>query len=253
VDWSAKDALVIAVLNDIVSQRSRWGFWKCFHRLRADGHSWNHKKVHRIYCALKLNLQRKAKKLGITSERQPLGVSEELNCVWALDFLRDTMYNGRSFRTLNVIDEGNREALRIECGTSIPSGRLVRVMEQLLEVYGKPQAIRLKNGPEMTSHGFTEWAEHHGIQLLFIQPGKPNQKAFIDRFNKSIRTDLLDASLFNSISEVQKAAVVWLMDNNEYRPYESPGDVPPVAYKPKVFKQDVSNFKLSTCQGGQRR
>lgn len=195
---------------------------------------------------MKVNLQRKAKKRTITRERQPLGVSEELNCVWALDFLRDTMYDGRPFRTLNVIDEGNREALRIECGTSIPSGRLITVMEQLLEVYGKPQAIRLKNGPEMTSKGFTEWAEHHGIQLLLIQPGKPNQNAFIERFNKSFRTDLLDASLFNSISEVQMAANVWLMDYNEYRPHESPSDVPPVAYMPRVFKQDVSSFKLST-------
>jgi putative transposase len=179
VDWAAKDTPMIAVLNDIVSKRSRWGFWKCFHRLRADGHGWNHKKVHRIYCAMKLNLQRKAKKRVITRERHPLGVSQELNCVWALDFMRDTMYDARPFRTLNVIDEGNREALRIESGTSIPSGRLIRVMEQLIEVYGKPQAIRLDNGPEMTSQGFTDWAEQHGIQLLFIQPGKPNQNAFI--------------------------------------------------------------------------
>lgn len=145
VDWTAKDAPVIAVLNEIVSKRSRWGFWKCFHRLRGDGYGWNHKKVHRIYCAMKLNLQRKAKKRVVARECQPLGLAQELNCVWALDFMRDTMYDGRPFRTLNVIDEGNREALRIECGTSIPSGRLVRVMEQLIEVYGKPQAIRLDN------------------------------------------------------------------------------------------------------------
>jgi putative transposase len=98
----------------------------------------------------------------------------------------------------------------------------------------------------MTSQGFTEWAEHHGIQLLFIQPGKPNQNAFIERFNKSFRTEVLDANLFNSISEVQMAADVWLMDYNEYRPHESLGDVPPAAYMPRVFKQDVSSFNLST-------
>jgi putative transposase len=121
------------------------------------------------------------------------------------------------------------DALLIECGTSIPSGRLVRVMEQLLEVYGKSQAIRLDNEPEMTSQGFTEWTEHHGIQLLFIQPGKPNQNAFIERLNKSFRTEVLDSNLFNSISEVQMAADVWQMDYNEYRPHESLGDVPPAA------------------------
>jgi putative transposase len=246
VDWAAKDALVIAVLNDIVSKRSRWGFWKCFHRLRGDGHGWNHKKVHRIYCAMRLNLQRKAKKRVMRRERQPLGIAQELNCVWALDFMRDTMYDGRPFRTLNVIDEGNREALRIECGTSIPSGRLIRVMEQLIEVYGKPQAIRLDNGPEMTSQGFTDWAKRHGVRLLFIQPGKPNQNAFIERFNKSFRVEVLDANLFDSISEVQAAADDWLMDYNEYRPHESLGDMPPAAFRPRGFRQDVSSFELST-------
>ena len=108
-----------------------------------------------------------------------------MNQVWALDFMRDTLYDGRPFRTLNVIDEGNREALRIECGTSIPSARLVRTMNQLIEVYGAPQAIRMDNGPEMTSDTFTEWAKEKGITLLFIQPGKPNQNAFVERFNRS--------------------------------------------------------------------
>lgn len=246
VDWAAKDAPVIAVLNEIVAQRSRWGFWKCFHRLRADGYGWNHKRVHRVYCAMKLNLQRKAKKRVVTRERLPLITHGEVNRVWALDFMRDTMYDGRPFRTLNVIDEGNREALRIECGTSIPSGRLVRVMNQLVEVYGKPQAIRLDNGPEMTSDGFTDWAKEQGVQLLFIQPGKPNQNAFIERFNKSFRDEVLDANLFNSITEVQAAADVWLMDYNEYRPHESLGNVPPAAFLPRVFNEDVSSFDLST-------
>ena len=246
VDWAAKDAPVIAALNDIVSKRCRWGFWKCFHRLRGDGHGWNHKRVHRVYCAMRLNLQRKAKKRVVTRERQPLEAPPELNGVWALDFMRDTMYDGRPFRTLNVIDEGNREALRIECGTSIPSGRLVRVMEQLIEVYGKPRAIRLDNGPEMTSQGFTDWAQRHGVRLLFIQPGKPNQNAFIERFNKSFRVEVLDANLFNSISEVQMAADDWLIDYNEYRPHESLGDVPPATFKFRIFNQDVSSSEPST-------
>ena len=195
---------------------------------------------------MKLNLQRKAKKRVVTRERQPLGVAEELNCVWALDFMRDTMYDGRPFRTLNVIDEGNREALRIECGTSIPSGRLVRVMEQLIEVYGKPQAIRLDNGPEMTSQAFTDWAEMHDVRLLFIQPGKPNQNAFVERFNRSFREEVLDANLFNSIAEAQEAADVWVTDYNEFRPHESLGDKTPMEFRPRTFKSGISSFSLST-------
>ena len=179
---------------------------------------------------MKMNMQRKAKKRIVTRERQPLGTADALNCVWALDFMRDTMYDGRPFRTLNVIDEGNREALRIECGTSIPSGRLVRVLEQLVDVYGKPQAIRLDNGPEMTSQAFTDWAEQHGVKLLFIQPGKPNQNAFIERFNKSFREEVLDANMFNTPSEAQEAAENWLEDYNEYRPRESLGNLPPAVF-----------------------
>lgn len=246
VDLATRDAPVIDVLNEIVSKRSRWGFWKCFHRLRADGHLWNHKRVHRVYCAMKLNMQRKAKKRFITRERQPLLASSDLNRVWALDFMRDTMYDGRPFRTLNVIDEGNREALRIECGTSIPAARLLRVMNQLIEVYGKPEAIRLDNGPELTAEAFTEWAKEHDIQLLFIQPGKPNQNAFIERFNRSFRNEVLDANLFDAISEVQQAADDWLIDYNEYRPHESLGDVPPEVFKPRVFNAVVSTSDLST-------
>lgn len=116
----------------------------------------------------------------------------------------------------------------------------------MIDVYGKPQAIRLDNGPEMTSAGFSEWAREHGVQLLFIQPGKPNQNAFIERFNKRFRYEVLDANLFNSITEAQAAADDWLMDYNEYRCHESLGDVPPAVYLPRVFNQDVSGFNLST-------
>jgi putative transposase len=145
VDWAAKDAPVIDALNTIIAKRPRWGFWKCFKRLRKDGKPWNHKRVHRVYCDMKLNMKRRTKKRAITRERQPLGTASEVNHVWALDFMRDTMYDGRPFRTLNVIDEGNREALCIECGMSISSARLLRTMEQLVEAYGTPQAIRLDN------------------------------------------------------------------------------------------------------------
>jgi putative transposase len=132
--------------------------------------------------------------------------------------MHDTMYDGRTFRTLNVIDEGNREGLRIECGKSIPSARVVRVMEQLVEIYGRPDAIRLDNGPEFTAEKFTEWAESNGVKLLYIQPGKPNQNAFIERFNRSFREEVLDAHLFNALADVQTIADDWLADYNEYRP-----------------------------------
>ena len=245
-DRLAKDAPVVDALNEIVAKRARWGFWKCFDRLRADGKPWNHKRVYRVYCEMRLNLKRKAKKRLSTRERQPLLQTHELNRVWALDFMRDTMYDGRPFRTLNVIDEGNREALRIEVGTSIPAGRVVRVLDQLLELYGRPEAIRLDNGPELTASALTDWAEANAVRLMFIQPGKPNQNAFIERFNRSFRDEVLNAHLFNSISEVQQAAEEWVADYNEYRPHESLGRVPPVVFKPRLTPAAVSTSDLPT-------
>lgn len=133
--------------------------------------------------------------------------------------MRDTLYDGRPFRTLNIIDEGNREGLRIECGSSISSLRLVRVMQELVEVYGKPEAIRLDNGPEMTSHTFVDWARDQGIRLMFIQPGQPNQNAFIERFNRSFRTEVLDACLFDSVDQVQAQADAWLTNSVPMNPW----------------------------------
>ena len=188
-----RDHDVIEALNGTVEQKPRWGFWKCFDRLRLDGRSWNHKRVHRVYCALRLNLPRRTKRRVPMRLRQRLAASARLNDR-ALDFLADALYGWRPFRTLNVIDEGNREALGIEVATtSIPARRVIRVMEQLIELYGEPRAIRLDNGRELTSSAFTEWCEAQRIALPFIQPGKPDQNAFIERFNRTYRDEVLDA------------------------------------------------------------
>jgi len=116
LEW---DQAVIDALQEIIDRRPRWGFWKCFDRIRLDGHWFNHKRAHRVYCDLKLNMKRRTLKRIPQRPRQPLDHSQSLNLTWSLDFMRDTLYDGRAFITLNVIDEGNREALRIEVGTSI--------------------------------------------------------------------------------------------------------------------------------------
>ena len=104
----------------------------------------------------------------------------------------------------------------------------------------------MDNGPELTSQSFEEWAEKHKIRLIFIQPGKPNQNAFIERFNRSFRTEVLNANLFNTIDEVQEAADQWVMDYNEYRPHESLGNISPAVFKPRVFNAENSIFEMST-------
>jgi len=223
----------MTALLAVVERRSRWGFWKCFDRLRLDGHPWNHKRVYRVYRALRLNLPRRTKRRVPTRLRQPLVAPTTLNGIWALDFMQDALYGGRPFRTLNILDEANREALAIEIGTSIPAARVVRVLEQLILLHGRPEALRLDNGPELTAECFTTWCEAQGIALRYIQPGKPDQNAFIERFNRTYREEVLDAYVFESLAEVQRLTEEWLIDYNEQRPHEALRRLPPARFYPR--------------------
>ncbi len=243
-DAVARDAAVIAVLNEIVARRPRWGFWKCYDRMRLDGHPWNHKRVHRVYCALQLNLPRRTKRRVPARDPLPLDAPEALNVVWSLDFMHDALYDGRRFRTLNVLDDGNREGLGIEVATSIPSQRAIRYMEQLIELHGKPDALRLDNGSELTSHAFVDWAKDRSIALRFIEPGKPNQNAYIERFNRTYRDEVLSAYLFESIEQVRQITDAWLIEYNALRPHDSLGRVPPLTYLPREMPAGESSFNL---------
>ncbi len=236
-----RDRDVIEVLTEIVARKSRWGFWKLHDRLRIEGHRINHKRLHRVYCAMKLNLPRRLRRRLPKRLRRPLAAPVQLNECWAVDFMSDALYGGGSFRTFNVIDESNREALGIEVATSIPSARVIRVMKQLIEIYGKPAALRLDNGSELTSIAFTEWCEENHIALHFIEPGKPDQNAFIERFNKSYRDEVLDAYLFESLSQVREITENWLREYNEERPHDSLGRVPPLMFMPRQTDRESTS------------
>ena len=232
---------MIDALNAVVAQHGRWGFGKCRDRLRLDGRPWNHKRMHRVYCAMRLNLPRRTKRRLPKRFRRPLVAPTVLNGIWAIDFMHDTLYGGRRFRTLNVIDEGNREALGIDIGTSIPAARVVRLMEQLVAIYGRPEAIRLDNGPELISQEFSDWCRAKHIELRHIQPGKPDQNAFIERFNRTYREEVLDTYVFESITQVQELTDDWLRTYNEDRPHVSLGSVPPTTFMPRNLRELSSN------------
>ena len=242
---AVRDAAVIDALQALVADHGRWGFWKCFDRLRLDGHTWNHKRVHRVYRALRLNLPRRTRRRVPPRFRQALVAPGRLNEIWALDFMHDALYGGRRFRILNVLDEGNREGLAVEVGTSIPATRVVRVLSQLVALYGRPMALRLDNGPELTAQVFTEWCQQRGIGLQYIQPGKPVQNAFIERFNRTYREEVLNAYLFHSTAEAQQLSDAWLVDYNERRPHDALGRVPPLTYLPRVSVTPESNHQWS--------
>jgi putative transposase len=246
MDRSAADAEIVAALNELIAVELRWGFWKCYDRLRQMGKRWNHKRVYRVYCQLRLNQKRRAKRRLVQRPRQPLHVAATVNAVWALDFMHDRLYSGRPFRTLNVIDEANRGGLGIDVATSIPASRVIRFMEQLIEIHGQPLAIRCDNGSELTSYTFTEWCQVKGIEIRFIQPGKPDQNAFIERFNRTYREEVLTPYLFDSIEDVRQITDEWLERYNEIRPHDALGSLPPARYRERLLAAENSTSELST-------
>lgn len=225
------DAPVIDALNALVEAHPREGFWLYRKRLKLQGFPWNHKRLYRVYVALKLNLPRRGKKRLPPRVRLALETPLRPDAIWSIDFMHDALYYGRSFRLFNVVDDFAREALAIEVDTSINAERVIRVLENLAAWRGLPQAIRCDNGPEFLSQRFVVWCAERSIEIRYIQPGKPNQNAFIERFNRTFRHNVLDLYLFDKLDEVREVAHQFLIDYNEQRPHDSLGDLPPVVYR----------------------
>ena len=144
--------------------------------------------------------------------------------------MSDSLWDGRKFRTFNVVDDYNREALAIEVDLSLPAQRVTRVLDRLVAWRGFPQQLRMDNGPEFISVKMAEWAEEHGVHLEFIEKGKPTQNSYVERFNGTYRTEILDYYIFQSLNEVREITDNWLEQYNEERPHESLGNLTPREY-----------------------
>lgn len=209
------------------NQRS-WGFGLCYLFLRNVKHfEWNHKRIYRIYRELELNLRIKPKKRLVREKPEPLAVPAAINQCWSMDFMHDSLDDGRSYRLFNVIDDFNREGLCIDVDISLPALRVIRALDQVIEWRGAPQMIRCDNGPEYVSLVLTQWAENRGIQLLYIQPGKPQQNAYVERYNRTVRYDWLGQYLFDTLEEVREFATRWLWHYNHERPNMALGGITP--------------------------
>lgn len=198
--------------------------------IRREGHLWNRKKVYRVYKQMQLHIRRKKKRR--LPARNPAALIQPMcsNESWSMDFMSDCLQDGIRFRTLNIIDDFNREALTIDIDTSIASGRVVRCLEQLVNHYGKPRQIRVDNGPEFTPLVLQQWCIHQQIHLEYIQPGKPTQNAFIERFNGSYRREVLNTYFFTSIEEVRNITEQWLWYYNAERPHEALNNKTPMEF-----------------------
>lgn len=213
----------------LTDNNRNWGFGLCYLYLRnVKGYKWNHKRVYRIYCELELNLRIKPKKRVVREKPETLTVPESINQVWSMDFMHDQLEDGRSFRLFNVIDDFNREALGIEVDFSMPSDRVIRCLEQIISWRGRPQVIRCDNGPEYVSAALQNWATRKEIRIEYIQPGKPQQNAYIERFNRTVRYEWLAQYIFSTISDVQNFATDWLWNYNHERPNMALGGIAPM-------------------------
>ena len=232
------DSEVIDMLDSLSDQKPEEGFWKLYGRIRMAGLEWNHKRVHRVYKMMGLNLKRKKKRRLPARVKEPLTVSEAINETWSADFMSDVLTSGRRFRVFTLIDDFNRECLALEVDSSLAAERVVRILDRVLEARGKPEKIRMDNGPEFISHAFGLWAERNEVQIQFIQPGKPTQNGYIERFNKSYRSGVLDAYLFDSMQQVRHLSEIWRMDYNYHRPHDALGRIAPV--RVATFDRTVS-------------
>lgn len=200
------------------------------HYLRRLNFLWNHKKVYRVYTDMQLNLRRKHKKRLPARVMEPLLWPVKPNLTWSMDFMHDTLSNGVNFRTLNIIDDFNREALTIAMDTSLTCKRVIRELDQLIAWRGAPQKIRVDNGPEFIADALASWANNRKIEIKFIEKGKPYQNGYMERFNRSFREEVLDAYSFTRIKEAQAMAHAWMWIYNNQRPHSALGYKPPVAF-----------------------
>ncbi|MHB9137718.1 MAG: IS3 family transposase [Acidithiobacillus ferrooxidans] len=225
---SDENAEIADWLIRLADNQRNWGFGLCFLYLRnVKGFGWNHKRVYRIYRLLELNLRIKPNKRLKRDQPEALSVPEAINQVWSMDFMHDQLADGRSIRLFNVLDDFNREGLGIEVDFSLPAERVIRSLTQIIEWRGKPRALRCDNGPEYISQALRDWAKDEGIRIEYIQPGKPQQNAYIERYNRTVRYDWLAQYLFETIHEVQEFATRWLWTYNNERPNMALGGLTP--------------------------
>jgi putative transposase len=201
-------------------------------RIRKEGILWNHKRIERVYVKLGMNKRKRKYKRRIPNpQKQALLQPIKENITWSIDFMEDRLENGRKVRVLNVIDDYNRQALLCEPSFSFPSNYVVELLKRVIEWHGKPANIRTDNGTEFIAKAFEGFCINSSINHIRIQKGKPMQNAYVERFNKTFREDVLDAYIFQDINPMRERIDEWMMDYNNYHPHASLGDCSPIEFK----------------------
>ena len=217
------DAALVERLRALARQRPRFGYRRLHALLRREGQLVNHKRVYRVYRAAGLAVPRRKRKRVAARRGQPAHIGTWPNEHWSLDFMSDTLSTGRRLRTLSVLDTCTREALGIAVDTSLPSQAVTRLLDRILLSRHRPERITLDNGPELTSRWFDQWADRNGIELDYIDPGKPVQNAVMESFNGRFRDECLNSHWFTSLTDARRTIEAWRIDYNQERPHSSLG------------------------------
>lgn len=214
-------------LRALARERRRFGYRRLTVLLRREGWPVNHKRVYRLYGQEGLQVRRRKRKRIGAAERQLFTIPTRPNQRWSMDFVSDALADGRKFRSLNIVDDYNRECLAAEVDTSITGTRVVRVLERLHERRGLPEVVVTDNGPEFAGRALDLWAYQQSVKLRFIEPGKPVQNALIESFNGKMRDECLNEHWFGTLAEARQAIEAWRKDYNEVRPHSSLGNRTP--------------------------
>ena len=217
-------------LRALASVRRRFGYRRLGWLLEREGMRVNLKKVWRVYREEGLTVRRRRGRRRAIGTRAPIVAPQGLNQRWSLDFVSDQLANGRRFRLLNVIDDFNSECLAAVPDFCLSGLRVIRELERVMALRGKPATIVSDNGTELTSNAVLRWAAEQGIEWHYIQPGKPMQNAFVESFNGRLRDECLNESVFTTLAEVRRIVEAWRIDYNTVRPHGRLGRLPPAVY-----------------------
>lgn len=219
------DHLLRERLRKLAEKRPRWGYRRLYVLLKREGCMRNRKLVQRLYREEGLSVRKRRRRKMVSVARSPMTCPVAPKERWSIDFVRDTLADGRVFRGFTVVDDFTRECLAIEVDHSLPGDRVARTLERLSKERGLPKTIVCDNGPEFQGQVLDFWAHRHGVTLSFIQPGKLVQNAFIESFNGKLRDECLNESYFTSLSDARSTIELWRRDYNETRPHSSLGDL----------------------------
>ena len=230
---------------EIAQARRRFGYRRIHDMLRPELPGVNHKRVYRLYSEANLAVRKRKKVKRPPSERVPLQLAQNVNEVWSMDFVSDSLSNGRRIKFLTVADDFSHECVDITADWGISGLYVTRLLDRAAIFRGYPLAVRTDNGPEFTSRAFMAWALSHGVRHILIEPGRPMQNGYIESFNGKLRDEFLNDNWFQTLRQTRSATAIWRQDYNEVRPHSSIGRIPPARFA-ELHRQRAGDATRST-------